>query len=249
METHFLNNTGKPPREATAFNFPCRQAFGGLTSYSVLQSMHFMDSNWAAEHLQVIRTLMERAAVYRRALAPIMLSVGATGCVAGGIGFLTGIARGNRSFVILWMATAIVAIAISYLLVRRQALKEEEPFWSPPTRRVTQALVPGFLAGGMAGILLLMGGDALPPVAWLLAIAWILAYGCALHSAGFFMERGIKLFGLFIAAFGSLILVILSFVAQLQTTQTAHALMGVFFGVAHLVYGAYLRMTERKVNS
>ena len=31
-----------------------------------------MEPNWAAEHLQVIRTLMERSALYRRALAPIM---------------------------------------------------------------------------------------------------------------------------------------------------------------------------------
>jgi hypothetical protein len=36
-----------------------------------------MDTNWAAEHLQTIRTLMERSALYRRALAPIMLCAGA----------------------------------------------------------------------------------------------------------------------------------------------------------------------------
>ena len=38
-----------------------------------------METNWAAEHLQVIRTLMERSAVYRRALAPIMTFNGAIG--------------------------------------------------------------------------------------------------------------------------------------------------------------------------
>ncbi|MDB6016752.1 MAG: hypothetical protein JWR19_1241, partial [Pedosphaera sp.] len=31
-----------------------------------------MKSDWAAEHLQTIRTLMERSAIYRRALAPVM---------------------------------------------------------------------------------------------------------------------------------------------------------------------------------
>ena len=30
-----------------------------------------MEPNWAGEHLQVIRTLMERSALYRRALAPV----------------------------------------------------------------------------------------------------------------------------------------------------------------------------------
>ena len=41
-----------------------------------------MESNWAAEHLQVIRTLMERSAVYRRALAPVMIFNGCLGCIA-----------------------------------------------------------------------------------------------------------------------------------------------------------------------
>ena len=38
-----------------------------------------METNWAAEHLQVIRTLMERSALYRRALAPVMLVSGVLG--------------------------------------------------------------------------------------------------------------------------------------------------------------------------
>ena len=41
-----------------------------------------MDSNWAGEHLQVIRTLMERSAIYRRTLAPIMLLLGILGLLA-----------------------------------------------------------------------------------------------------------------------------------------------------------------------
>ena len=45
----------------------------------------------------------------------------------------------------------MVALAGSFLLVRRQALKESEPFWSPPTRRVTQALLPPLVAGLMIG--------------------------------------------------------------------------------------------------
>ena len=36
-----------------------------------------MNTNWAEENLKAIRTLMERSAVYRRALGPIMLMAGA----------------------------------------------------------------------------------------------------------------------------------------------------------------------------
>ncbi len=45
-----------------------------------------MESDWAAEHLQVIRTLMERSAVYRRALAPVMTAAGVLGTLAAGGG-------------------------------------------------------------------------------------------------------------------------------------------------------------------
>jgi len=41
-----------------------------------------MDTNWAAENLQVIRTLMERSTLYRRALAPVMLVSGLIGTSA-----------------------------------------------------------------------------------------------------------------------------------------------------------------------
>jgi len=53
----------------------------------VMQSLS-MESNAAAEHIQVIRTLMERAAVYRRALAPVMIFNGVLGILAGAFGWL-----------------------------------------------------------------------------------------------------------------------------------------------------------------
>src|SRR5580765_8944445 len=98
-----------------------------------------MESNWAAEHLQVIRTLMERSAVYRRALAPIMIYNGALGVAGGVLGSALKI-YWPRGFIFYWAAVAVMALTGSFLLVRRQALKEAEPFWSPPTRRVARAL-------------------------------------------------------------------------------------------------------------
>ena len=95
-----------------------------------------MENNWAAEHLQVIRTLMERAAIYRRALAPIMTLAGAAGTAAGLAGYFLKL-ESARAFAIFWMSVGVVAVVGAFLLVRRQALKDAEPFWSLPTRRVT----------------------------------------------------------------------------------------------------------------
>ena len=38
-------------------------------------------TDWAAENLQVIRTLMERSSIYRRALAPLMVVAGLGGLI------------------------------------------------------------------------------------------------------------------------------------------------------------------------
>ncbi len=63
------------------------QGEGGLDKRVTLYYKATMQSEQATEHLQVIRTLMERSAMYRRALAPIMLYVGVVGLVAAFAGW------------------------------------------------------------------------------------------------------------------------------------------------------------------
>ena len=90
-----------------------------------------MDTNWATDHLQTIRTLMERSALYRRALAPIMIVVGSIGLAAAAVPWFVRI-ESNRAFALFWLAVSLAALGASFLLVRRQALKDAEPFWSMP---------------------------------------------------------------------------------------------------------------------
>ncbi len=214
-----------------------------------------MESNWAVEHLQVIRTLMERAALYRRALAPVMTFNGVLGTLAAVAGVLAKI-DAPRSFFAYWMVVGLVAIAGSFLLARRQALRDAEPFWSAPTRRVGQALLPPLFFGFALGSLLVLHGGTPSPAAaaapdtslfWL-PLTWIALYGCALHAAGFFMPRGMKIFG---GAFvlGSCALFWAGFPAEARRWECAHGLMGFFFGVLHLAYGVYLYFTEQRKNA
>jgi hypothetical protein len=207
-----------------------------------------MESNWAAEHLQTIRTLMERSAIYRRALAPIMIFAGTAGIVAAVVGLYFHV-DSNLAFSVLWLGTAVVAVTEALLITRRQALHAREPFWSPPTRRVTQALLPPLLAGLCIGGGFLIVGNR--DVELYVSLIWVLFYGCALHAAGFFMPRGIKLFGWFFVAASCA----LFSVGLLQDIQfgvrdgCAHWVMGFFFGVLHLAYGAYLYLTEKGKNA
>jgi hypothetical protein len=200
-----------------------------------------MNPDWAEENLQTIRTLMERSALYRRALAPIMLFAGAMGIVAAVVGLLFHL-DSMRSFGALWLGTAAIVVIGAFLIARRQAGQDKELFWSPPTRRVAQALSPPLFAGMFLGCIFACVGINNPTF---VTFFWLLFYGCALHSAGFFMPRGMKCFGWIFIGFACVILCILTFLST-KTDISAHWLMGFFFGVLHLAYGAYLYLTETK---
>ena len=209
----------------------------------VMQSMS-METNWAEENLRTIRTLMERSALYRRALAPIMLFAGTLGVVAAAAGLLFHL-DSMRAFGGLWLGTAVVVVAGAFLIARRQALNDKEKFWSQPTRRVGQALLPPLFAGMFLGSAFVFVGNNNT----ILTFIWLFFYGCALHSAGFFMPHGMKWFGWIFILFASTGVLLLAAIVPPTAEINAHWLMGFFFGVLHLAYGTYLYLTEKRKNA
>jgi hypothetical protein len=211
-----------------------------------------MESNWAAEHLQVIRTLMERSALYRRALAPIMIFNGVVGLAAAALGWALKVGS-PHAFILYWAAVCVVAMTGSFLLVRRQAIKDSEPFWSPPTRRVSQAFLPPLAAGLMIGAVAWVRAGSAPGnlgdssgMVWLPTL-WVVLYGCAFHAAGFFMPRGMKVFG-WAFVVGGCGLFAAGVPGGADPLDCAYGVMGLFFGGLHLAYGVYLYFTERRRN-
>lgn len=206
-----------------------------------------MDPTQVTEHLQVIRTLMERSALYRRALAPIMLVAGAAGTLATIIGLAFHL-DSTRSFTGLWLATGVITVAAAFFIARRQAFKESEPFWSPPTRRVAQAMLPPLAVGAFFGALLMIRVSYGDRFVHLLPLLWAILYGCALHSAGFFIPRGARLFG-WIYIVMALAWVLFLNITQSDITFSAHWEMGFCFGALHLAYAAYLYLTDKERNA
>jgi hypothetical protein len=218
-----------------------------------------MNSNWAAENLQVIRTLMERSAVYRRALAPVNTFLGILCLAAALTGWLLKISS-PTSFVLYCFCIGVVASAGAFLMLRRQAWRDAEPFWSPPARRVAQAMLPPVTAGFVLGLAVLIQENLPakpgPPLGGLspswevlvgLPSIWGILYGCALHSAGFFMPRGIKLFGWLmilgccgVIAFGNR-------GSENALISLGYGIIG-FIGVLHLAYGIYVFFTGKRRN-
>ena len=207
-----------------------------------------MQTNWAEENLKTIRTLMERSAIYRRALAPIMLFAGFVGVLAAAIGFLSYL----DSTIYLWPDIAMFALVGALLIARRQAIRDREPFWSPPARRVVLAMFPSWLIGIIATMTFQVVSVKDPQLSWWLPSIWMILYGLGLYGAGFFMQRGIRLLGWIFILGGlavSVILTLKSTVGTLPPLIYAHCLMGFFFGMLHLAYGAYLYLTEKRKNA
>ena len=207
-----------------------------------------MSANWAEENLQTIRTLMERASVYRRALAPISMMAGGLGLMAAGVAEATN-ASEAANFAIYWLIVAALTSGVALFLMRGQAAQAGEEFWSPPTRRVARAMLPMLMAGLGLGVL-----EILTPVesreSVRLVALWMILYGGALHAAGFFMRRGLKLLGCayVLGGLGVLAVHLIASHPPLDNSN-AHWLMGAAFGLGNLLYGFYLKMTVQPLDT
>ena len=174
--------------------------------------------------------------------------VGVTGMAAGAAGVILDF-EPPRFFAAYWDAVALVCLAEALMLIRRQAISASEPFWSPPARRVAQAVAPAFFAGLAMGIVALFLNIQEQQIVLLLIAVWMLIYGLAMHSAGFFMPRGFRLFG-----WGYVLCGLASFcfliyfwsVGLYFPVRICNIAMGALFGGGHAAYGLYLYFTEKR---
>ena len=202
-----------------------------------------MSVNWAEENLNTIRTLMERASVYRRTLAPVAIAVGLLGLAAAGLAEVMGW-TGQGRFAGYWLGVGAVSLLAALLLVRRQAMRDKEEILSPPMRRVVQALAPMLLAGLGLGVLEILNARADRDSVRLIAL-WMVLHGGALHAAGFFMPRGLRWLGWIFVFFGAVCLCLHDLGQVPMLKENAHWMMGWAFGANHLVYGLYLKLTAK----
>lgn len=205
-----------------------------------------MDDDWAKESLNTIRTLMERAALYRHALAPAALFTGSLGTAASAVALFLR-PNGVGMFVIYWICVALLVAVGVFFLIRRDAIRAGDPLWSPPARRVIQAMTPAIVIGLIVSSVVAFepGPRIDEKVIPILAGGWMVLFGIALHAAGFFLQRGIKLFGWLFMALG---LGAALFDVRMPSTNPAalgNVIMGASFGGLHLAYGLYLYFTER----
>ncbi len=111
----------------------------------------------ALEHLRIIRTLMERAHIYRSVSAPAaligggVLSLGVAAFVYWANNASDGVCLQGTFLLLLWYGVLIITgIVNMILLMRESSLKGERPF-GDGMRMALRSLVPPMLTGGILG--------------------------------------------------------------------------------------------------
>ncbi|MBL6766357.1 MAG: hypothetical protein ISQ14_15495 [Verrucomicrobiae bacterium] len=205
-----------------------------------------MSSKWAEENLQVIRTLMERSAVYRRRLAPLMM-LGAAGATLGGFAAAILNIETARHFVSLWGGVAGLVLLGAGQITRGQAIKSGEVFWTAPTRRIFDAFLPVFLTGGVLGAAYFVGPESRAVASrQLLVVCWCVLYGLGLHSAGFYVAKGIRRLGWGFVLVGISLAFLILRAGDNGLQVSPSFLMASVFGGLHLLSAVYLYFTEEK---
>lgn len=194
----------------------------------------------AEDHLRVIRSLMERATVYRAISAPTALVGGLSAVAISGWLFWRSeeAALTPQEFAAAWVCALLLTVTANALFIWQEARRDHRPFFSPGLRLALRSVIPSlFVAGVFSAVLLWRGTDTLA-----LALTWIAFYGLALLATVNFAPRSLSIlgWGFVLAAIGWLLLMSSGTSwAEASTGDLGVTLaMGVTFGLFHLVYAA-----------
>jgi hypothetical protein len=197
----------------------------------------------AEEDLRVIRTLMERATIYRAISAPTALVAGLFSvATAGAIYFnnsVTPVLRRlvrPREFATAWLVVLVLSLAANAFFVWREARKGGRPFISSGMKLALRAIAPNliipaaftcwFFTTGFKGATELD-----------LVVVWVAFYGLALLCTALFAPRSLALLG------WAFLLTALGVPALLDRLEyliddVPNFAMGLTFGLYHLIYAA-----------
>ena len=195
----------------------------------------------AEENLRIIRSLMEKATVYR--------AISAGGALIGGICAVAAACGGRWlahpwvsdphpafPFLAPWLAVLLIATVANFILLARGANNRGEPFLSPGMRLALRAMLPGLLGGGVVTALIFSCGPAL------VASLWVLFYGISLLAASHFAPKSICWLGraFFVAGIALLAggFVVVADGERGSQFLAAQDIMGGTFGLFHLIYAA-----------
>lgn len=193
----------------------------------------------AEADLRVIRSLMERATVYRTISAPAALVAGLLSIAASAAIYLNNQARNTppvhgRLFAAIWLTVLVIAVAINAFFLSREAQKDGRPFISSGMKLSLRAIVPNLLVPAAVTVWFLAAGYRGAAELQLVA-AWIVFYGLALLSTGLFAPRSLVCLGWAFLLTSLALPALHNLLGDLPAYLPTIA-MGLTFGLYHLIY-------------
>lgn len=219
-------------------------------------------SSEAEEHLRVIRSLLEKATIYRALSSQAALAGGLLACAAGWLlagrndPFTLLLSIGTThpanaelfGFMLKWGLVLVIAVATNFVFLYRDAQRRRETFVSPGMRMALRAMIPPLLC---AAVFSSFGSkEGLPQ-------AWMIFYGLALLSTAHFAPTSLSRLGWAFLLTGCVLLLVDARVMlggvqhvtipgpgehrQPPAWTYADTMMASTFGAYHLIYAACTR--------
>jgi hypothetical protein len=198
----------------------------------------------AEDNLRVIRSLMERATIYRAISAPVALVGGLASLIGCGIlaeglptpstESLTTTLSTTLFFFGVWMGVLAITVVGNIFFLWKESRSRGDAFLSPGMRAALCALAPCWLVAAILTVFW-MG------IPWLLPMFWMILYGLGLLATRYFAPRSIVLLGWAFVAGGLFSLLIFmgpNTKEHILQLRTANLCMGGTFGLFHLIYAA-----------
>src|SRR5438067_3449151 len=158
-------------------------------------------SSRAEEDLRVIRSLMERATIYRAISAPTALVAGVLSILSAAVlywnnnvNLIFGRPVGPRESAAIWIDVLVLAVLANGFFVWREARNSGRPFVSPAMKLALRAITPNLLIPLAFTLWFFkrgfLGGQELE-----LVVIWVVFYGLALISTALFAPRSLAILG------------------------------------------------------
>jgi len=173
------------------------------------------------EDLRFIRDTMERSAAFTAVSGWGQVLAGCTAIAAATLAARQG---SSFSWLRIWLAEGLLAVAIGLLTCTWKANRRGLPLFSGPAQKVALGLAPPLVAGAFLTFLLFRSGleSALPAT-------WLLLYGAGIMTGGAFSVRILPVMGVCFMLLGGL--------AVLGPVAWGNWFLGVGFGGLHIVFG------------
>lgn len=175
----------------------------------------------ALHNLRYIREAMERAGAFTSIPGWGGVVVGITAIAAAGIAPRLGDAQ---SWLLAWLAEAVIAAAIASVAMIRKAHRAHVSFRGAPARRFFCSYFAPIVAGAVLTFFFARHGwfAALPAM-------WLLLYGASFVASGAYSIPVVPVMGV--------CFMILGLVACFVPFAAANALLGAGFGGLHVIFG------------